>query len=173
MGTKQVRVFYSCLDGVIDILQASSGNTLALQVDSEGNVRYDAIALQGQREGKTIQSQFKDLVPLAHRKDLEDGQKTMERPSEEEVQATAEKTRVALEKLVTGKIKAAQPKNVPDSQGKTSFIRYTPRAAGRRQRAEAADNQDVGGGGRSPGAPSLQTQKNPARASQPASTCPS
>jgi SNW domain-containing protein 1 len=50
----------------------------------------------------------------------------MERPSEEEVQATAEKTRAALEKLVNGKIKAAQPKNVPDSQGKTSFIRYTP-----------------------------------------------
>ncbi|KAF5331184.1 hypothetical protein D9619_005502 [Psilocybe cf. subviscida] len=106
--------------------KASSGNTLALQVDSEGNVRYDAIARQGQREGKVIQSQFKDLVPLAHRKDLEETERTMERPSEEEVQETAEKTRLALEKLVNGKIKAAQPKNVPDSQGKTSFIRYTP-----------------------------------------------
>ncbi|KDR81752.1 hypothetical protein GALMADRAFT_239938 [Galerina marginata CBS 339.88] len=106
--------------------QASSGNTLALQVDSEGNVRYDAIAQQGQREGKTVQSQFKDLVPLAHRKDLDDTERTMERPSEDEVQQTAEKTRAALEKLVNGKIKAAQPKNVPDSQGKTSFIRYTP-----------------------------------------------
>jgi SNW domain-containing protein 1 len=50
----------------------------------------------------------------------------MERPSEEEVQATADKTKAALEKLVNGKIKAAQPKNVPDAQGKTSFIRYTP-----------------------------------------------
>ncbi|KAL4247427.1 Pre-mRNA-processing protein 45 [Abortiporus biennis] len=106
--------------------KASSGNTLALQVDSEGNVRYDAIAQQGQRAGKIVQSQFKDLVPLAHRKDLEDTDKAMERPSEEEVQATAEKTKAALEKLVNGKIKAAQPKNVPDSQGKTSFIRYTP-----------------------------------------------
>ncbi|THH12012.1 hypothetical protein EW145_g280 [Phellinidium pouzarii] len=106
--------------------KASSGNTLALQVDSEGNVRYDAIARQGQREGKFIQSQFKDLVPLAHRTDLDDAARSMERPSEEEVQATAERTRQALEKLVTGKIKAAQPKNVPDAQGKTSFIRYTP-----------------------------------------------
>jgi SNW domain-containing protein 1 len=105
---------------------ASSGNTLALQVDSEGNVRYDAIAHQGQREGKIIQSQFKDLVPLASRKDLNDEDRGMERPSEEEVQATAERTKAALEKLVNGKIKAAQPKNVPDSQGKTSFIRYTP-----------------------------------------------
>lgn len=50
----------------------------------------------------------------------------MDRPSEEDVQSTTEKTRLALEKLVNGKIKAAQPKNVPDSQGKSQFIRYTP-----------------------------------------------
>ncbi|OCH92102.1 pre-mRNA-processing protein 45 [Obba rivulosa] len=106
--------------------KASSGNTLALQVDAEGNVRYDAIALQGQRPGKIVQSQFKDLVPLSHRKDLDETARAMDRPSEDEVQATTEKTRAALEKLVNGKIKAAQPKNVPDSQGKTSFIRYTP-----------------------------------------------
>ncbi|KAJ7204303.1 pre-mRNA-processing protein 45 [Mycena rebaudengoi] len=106
--------------------KGSSGNTLALQVDSEGNVRYDAIAHQGQRGDKIIQSQFKDLVPLFHRKDLTDEDRTMERPSEEEVQETAEKTRQALEKLVTGKIKAAQPKHIPDSVGHTAFIRYTP-----------------------------------------------
>lgn len=106
--------------------QASSGNTLALQVDSEGNVRYDAIAQQGQRAGKVVQSQFKDLVPLAHRKDLDENDRAMERPSEEEVQETADRTRAALEKLTNSKIKAAQPKNVPDSQGKSSFIRYTP-----------------------------------------------
>jgi SNW domain-containing protein 1 len=107
-------------------LQGSSGNTLALQVDSEGNVRYDAIAHQGQRPGKIVQSQFKDLVPLHHRKDLDDSDRIMDRPAEEDVQATADKTRAALEKIANGKIKAAQPKNVPDSQGKTTFIRYTP-----------------------------------------------
>lgn len=106
--------------------KASSGNTLALQVDSEGNVRYDAIAHQGQRPGKIVQSQFKDLVPLFHRKDIDDSERSMDRPSEDDVQETADKTRAALEKLVNGKIKAAQPKNVPDSQGKTAFIRYTP-----------------------------------------------
>ncbi|KAG2755828.1 hypothetical protein P692DRAFT_20843926 [Suillus brevipes Sb2] len=106
--------------------KTAAGNTLALQVDSEGNVRYDVIAHQGQRSGKYIQSQFKDLVPIAHRKDLTDDQRTMERPSEEEVQATADKTRAALEQLVSGKIKAAQPKHVPDAQGKTTYIRYTP-----------------------------------------------
>lgn len=106
--------------------KASSGNTLALQVDSEGNVRYDAIAHQGHRDGRTVQSQFKDLVPMEHRTDLDEKERSMERPSEEEVQSTAERTRAALEKLVNGKIKAAQPKHIPDTQGKTSFIRYTP-----------------------------------------------
>ncbi|KAI0807707.1 pre-mRNA-processing protein 45 [Fomes fomentarius] len=106
--------------------KTAAGNTLALQVDSEGNVRYDAIALQGQRTGKYVQSQFKDLVPLAARKDLDETQRGLDRPSEDEVQSTTDKTRAALEKLVNGKIKAAQPKNVPESQGKTSFIRYTP-----------------------------------------------
>jgi SNW domain-containing protein 1 len=113
-------------NALFTLFQASSGNTLALQVDSEGNIRYDAIAHQGQAPGKIVQSQFKDLVPIAHRKDLDESSRSMERPSEEEVNATADKTRLALEKLVNGKIKAAQPKNVPGSQGKTSFIRYTP-----------------------------------------------
>jgi SNW domain-containing protein 1 len=113
--------------------QASAGNTLALTVDGEGNVRYDAIAKQGHRPDRIIQSQFKDLVPLAQRKDLNDEQRSMERPSEEEVAETTEKTRLALEKLVNGKIKAAQPKNVPETGGKSQFVRYTP-------------GQDQGGG---------------------------
>lgn len=41
----------------------------------------------------------------------------MERPSEEEVMSTAERTKAALEKLVSGKIKAAQPKNSVSTQG--------------------------------------------------------
>ncbi|SCV73822.1 BQ2448_6252 [Microbotryum intermedium] len=104
--------------------KSNSGNTLALQVDADGNVRYDAIAQQGHRDGRLVQSSFKDLIPMAHRTDIKD--RDMERPSEEEVQATAYRTKAALEKLVQGKIKAAQPKNVPNSQGEVSFMRYTP-----------------------------------------------
>ena len=59
----------------------------ALQVDSEGNVRYDAIAHEGQRHGKLVQSQFKDLVPLAHRKDVSDEAHAMERPSDDKLRA--------------------------------------------------------------------------------------
>lgn len=104
--------------------QTSSGNTLALQVDAEGKVRYDAIAQQGHRDGRFVQSQFKDLVPLAHRTDVKDS--SMERPSEDEVLSTAARTAAALEKLTNAKIKAAQPKNVPNSQGAVSYMRYTP-----------------------------------------------
>ena len=39
-----------------------------------GNVRYGTIAHQGRRQGKIIQSQFKHLVFLAHRKDFHDEQ---------------------------------------------------------------------------------------------------
>ncbi|KAK4700448.1 SNW domain-containing protein 1, partial [Phenoliferia sp. Uapishka_3] len=94
--------------------KTTAGNTLALQVDSEGNVRYDAIAKQGHREGVSVQSQFKDLVPMAHRTDIKN--QAMERPSEEEVQSTADRTRLALDKLVSGKIKAAQPKSQVNTQ---------------------------------------------------------
>ncbi|KAM0746284.1 hypothetical protein T439DRAFT_319297 [Meredithblackwellia eburnea MCA 4105] len=112
--------------------KTQAGNTLALQVDSDGNVRYDAIATQGHRSGTTVQSQFKDLIPMAHRTDIKD--QLMERPSEEEVQNTAERTKAALDKLVSGKIKAAQPKNVPETGGATSYVRYTPNQGDGKQR---------------------------------------
>ncbi|KAG8806786.1 mRNA splicing protein, partial [Serendipita sp. 399] len=106
--------------------KASAGNTLALTVDAEGNVRYDAIAKQGHDPDRIVQSQFKDLVPLAHRKDLDEEAKTMDRPSADEIEATTERTRLALERLVNTKIKAAQPKNVPERGGNSSFVKYTP-----------------------------------------------
>lgn len=87
-------------------------------------------AQQGHRKGVHVQSSFKDLVPLANRTDVSKEAMEMVRPSEEEVQATADRTKAALEKLVNGKIKAAQPKNVPNSQGETSFMRYTPQQGG-------------------------------------------
>ncbi|KAN0064736.1 mRNA splicing protein [Thecaphora frezii] len=105
----------------------TSGNTVALQVDADGNVRYDAIVQQGRRQGQIVQSSFKDLVPLSQRQG-KDKERGFERPSEEEVMSTAERTRLALEKITQGKIKATQPKNVAVAQGKqaASYIRYTP-----------------------------------------------
>ncbi|GJN92670.1 hypothetical protein Rhopal_005705-T1 [Rhodotorula paludigena] len=110
--------------------KTSAGNTLALQVDADGNVNYGAIATQGQRSGVHVQTSFKDLVPLAQRTDVAKDVMAMERPSEDEVQATADRTKAALERLVQGKIKAAQPKNVQQTGGDVSYMRYTPQNGG-------------------------------------------
>ncbi|KAE8222360.1 hypothetical protein CF319_g4440 [Tilletia indica] len=104
----------------------ASGASLALQVDAEGNVRYDTIVQQGRKEGQHVQSSYRDLIPLSQRPDYKQTSGELDRPSEDVVRETAERTRLALEKITSGKIKAAQPKNVDQSGGSSSFIRYTP-----------------------------------------------
>lgn len=99
-------------------------------MDKDGKARYDAIVMQGRREGQHVQSQYKDLVPLSQRDDLKDRNRSIERPSEEEVSETADRTRKAFEEIIHGKIKAAQPKNVPKTAGSTSYLRYTPASQG-------------------------------------------
>lgn len=109
----------------------ANAGALTLQVDAEGKVKYDAIARQGHSQDRVIHSQFKDLVPLNERKDIDVDKLVMDRPSEEEVASVAEKTRAALEKIVNGKISAAKPKNIVQNTGANSnkaptYIRYTP-----------------------------------------------
>jgi SNW domain-containing protein 1 len=60
-------------------------------------VAYDAIAKRGHGSKEIVQAQFKDLVPLHERADI--GEISLSRPSEEEVQETADRTRAALEKI--------------------------------------------------------------------------
>ncbi|KAF7726404.1 mRNA splicing protein [Apophysomyces ossiformis] len=107
-----------------------SGGALTLEVDEEGNVKYDAIARQGHSENRIVHTSLKDLVPLKERKDVDVEKLAMDRPSEEEVQSVAEKTKAALERIVSGKLAAAQPKNVVATSGGTNkdptYIRYTP-----------------------------------------------
>ena len=67
--------------------------TLALNADADGNIKYDMILKQGAK-GKELQTTFKDSQPM----DVAD--QGYARPSEEEVQETAERTRAALEKIV-------------------------------------------------------------------------
>ena len=85
---------------------------------------------QGRREDQHVQSKFTDLVPLSQRDDLKDRQRSIDRPSEEEVLSTAERTRLALESIVHGKVKSTQPKNVPGASANTSYLRYTPASQG-------------------------------------------
>ncbi|KAI8079754.1 SKIP/SNW domain-containing protein [Halteromyces radiatus] len=111
----------------------TSGGTLTLQVDADGNVAYDNIARQGHAKDRIVHTSLKDLVPIKERKDMDVEKLVMDRPGEEEVMSVAEKTKAALERIVQGKIKAAQPKNVVSTTGGTNkdptYIRYTPSQA--------------------------------------------
>src|SRR6201996_5201467 len=104
---------------------SSSSNALALQVDADGKVQYDAIARRGHSDSRIIHSSFKDLIPLRQRADV--GELSLAKPSEEEVQATKEKTQAALASLVSGAVSAQNPKNVKGlNRAAPTFVRYTP-----------------------------------------------
>lgn len=107
--------------------QASSSNALALQVDGEGKVKYDAIARRGHGENRIVHASFKDLIPLRQQADA--GELNLSRPSEEEVAETKRRTETALATLVSGTLAAQKPKNVKGiSRKDPTFVRYTPAA---------------------------------------------
>ncbi|KAB5531226.1 SKIP/SNW domain-containing protein [Coniochaeta sp. 2T2.1] len=104
---------------------ATANNALAIQVDSEGKVKFDAIARQGHSDSRIIHASFKDLIPLRQRADA--GEISLERPSQEEVAATAQRTQEALAKLVSGAVASQKPKNVNiGGRRDPTFVRYTP-----------------------------------------------
>ena len=104
---------------------ASTSNALTVQVDAEGKVKYDAIARRGHSDNRIVHASFKDLIPLRQRVDM--GEVSLDRPSEEEVEAQMEKTKNALANLVQGAVTAQKPKNVKGGKrADPTFVRYTP-----------------------------------------------
>jgi SNW domain-containing protein 1 len=78
---------------------AETSDTIPLQTDSNGNIRYDLVL----REGETNVSKMKHVHhSLQDLKDL-DGQ-IEPRPDPEQIQETTKKTQDALDKLVQGTI---------------------------------------------------------------------
>ncbi|KAF2153220.1 hypothetical protein K461DRAFT_320904 [Myriangium duriaei CBS 260.36] len=117
--------------------KASSSNALAIQVDGEGKVKYDAIARRGHSDNRIVHTSFKDLIPLRQQADA--GEFSLERPSEEEVAATKERTQQALAQLVSGAVAAQKPKNVKGiSRKDPTYVRYTPAA----QMGDSSKKQD-------------------------------
>lgn len=103
----------------------TSSNALTLEVDAEGQVKYDAIARRGHGKERIIHSQFKDLIPLRQRADA--GELSLERPSEEDVETTRERTQLALNNLINGAVAAQKPKNVQGlSRAAPTYVSYTP-----------------------------------------------
>ncbi|KAK4230433.1 SKIP/SNW domain-containing protein [Podospora fimiseda] len=104
---------------------SSKSNALVVQVNSEGKVDYSAIARQGHDSKRIIHTSFKELIPLRQR--AEAGDLDLSRPNEEEVAATAERTKNALAKLVSGAVAAQKPKNVNvGGKREATFVKYTP-----------------------------------------------
>lgn len=107
--------------------QAKSGGALALQVDAEGNVRYDAIVQQGRRDGQRVQSRHKDLVPLTQRSTESKASDLLpDRPDAASVAETTLRTKLALEKIINVKITTAKTSHVETIDGSSSYLRYTP-----------------------------------------------
>ncbi|PKX99695.1 hypothetical protein P168DRAFT_293965 [Aspergillus campestris IBT 28561] len=105
---------------------SSKSNALAVQVDAEGKVKYDAIARRGHSDDRIVHASFKDLIPLRQRVDM--GEISLDRPSEEQVAEQMEKTKNALASLVDGAVQAQKPKNVKGGRhgsSTASMIRWS------------------------------------------------
>jgi len=105
---------------------SSSSNTLAVQLDAQGKIKYDAIAKVGHGKDKVVHSKYTDLVPKTFAEDDDE----LQRPDEEAIEETTDKTRAALEKIVSGKISAAMPVRHAEKLGPAQYIRYTPSQQG-------------------------------------------
>ncbi|XP_071449895.1 puff-specific protein Bx42 [Hetaerina americana] len=105
----------------------STSNALAVQLDTQGKVKYDVIARQGHSKDKIIYSKLSDLLPLEV---VGEDDPSLEKPSEEEIEENTERTRKALEKLTNSKITAAMPVRLAEKLGPAQYIRYTPSQQG-------------------------------------------
>ena len=84
-------------------------------------LRHGQVVRQNLRKDLVVQSQYKDLLE----KDMSEDD--LAKPSREEEEKTAERTRAALGQIVTAKLSAAQPTHVNGTkQEEATFIRYTP-----------------------------------------------
>lgn len=101
----------------------ASGRAKAVETDEYGRVKYDSI--MGYDKDQIVHSTALSVVE----KQFKD--KIMERPDEEALKATTEKTKMALQKVINGKIRATQPGGADDEPAeKTTFLRYTPASGG-------------------------------------------
>ncbi|KAI9184135.1 mRNA splicing protein [Blastocladiella emersonii ATCC 22665] len=110
----------------------ATSTTVALQVDEQGKLRYDALARYGHASDAVVLAEYKDLVPMDITAETAAAWK---KPSAEEVAATTEKTRLALEQIVSGKVSSLKS-TVVTSGAKASaptVVKYTPTSHGGRK----------------------------------------
>ncbi|GAP91744.1 putative snw protein 1 [Rosellinia necatrix] len=104
---------------------SGESNALAITVNGQGGIQYDAIAKQGHADGRIVHASFKDLIPLRQRADA--GEISLARPTEDEVAQTTEKTKAALAALVGSAVQAQKPKNLnTNTKREATYVKYTP-----------------------------------------------
>lgn len=96
-------------------------NALALQLTSDGKVKYDVIARQGHRKDKVIYSKLSDMLPSEV---VNEDDPALQKPDIDEVADITEKTRAALEKLTNSKVSAALPVRAADKPVSYNIILY-------------------------------------------------
>lgn len=106
---------------------AKKSNALALRLDGAGKVKYDVIAKQGHSKDKIVYTSINQLLPAEV---LSEDAEILQRPDEETIADTTEKTRLALEKLTNQKIAAALPVRAAEKLAPAQYIRYTPSQQG-------------------------------------------
>jgi len=99
----------------------SVSNALALQLTSDGKVKYDVIARQGQRKDKVIYSKLSDMLPSEV---INEDDPSLQKPDLEEVADITEKTRAALEKLTNSKVSAALPVRAADKPVRNNLLKF-------------------------------------------------
>ncbi len=95
---------------------------IPVQVDENGTIKTDMIVKQGTNSNKIVHAHFNDL------KEKRLSAEELAAPSEQEELETTERTRLALEAIVEGKIKSAKPSSVGGNNtvAEPSYVRYTP-----------------------------------------------
>lgn len=107
-------------------IKNQTSNAIQLQVDAEGKPKFDAIVKQNVRGSKIVYSNFVDLLP----KEVREDDPSLQKPSEDELKEKTEKTRQALEALISSKVSSALPVQHAEKQGPVQYIRYTPSQQG-------------------------------------------
>jgi SNW domain-containing protein 1 len=97
-------------------------SVVPVHVDEKGVVQADSIVRQGANRDRLVQTSMSDIKEKA--KDVD----KMALPEEKEELETAERTRLALEALIGGKIKAGKGTTVVQTNeiAEANYIRYTP-----------------------------------------------
>ncbi|KAI3339779.1 SKIP/SNW domain-containing protein [Ustulina deusta] len=99
---------------------SGTSNALAITVDAEGKVEYNAIARQGHADGRIVHASFKDLIPSREMREV-----SLARPSEDHVAEVREKTKAALAALVGSAVTAQNP-NRNTTKREATYVKYTP-----------------------------------------------